>query len=470
MNRETVHQFCEEIFDTMHDGLLVISPQGTVSMVNRALEKMSGYTAEEILGSPCTLFGCDICDIARSCTGSSWCLLFKEGCLDMKRTLLRRKDGSYLPVLKNAALLKDRAGKVIGAVETLTDLSELDRKDQAIEELHRLLDPARGFHGMVGASPAMQEVFRLVKEAARSEAPVVVRGESGTGKELAARAIHLQGKRKDGPFLQLNCAALNESLLESELFGHARGAFTGAHRARKGRFEAADGGDFFLDEIGDMPLALQAKLLRVLENGRVERVGDLRPIQTDVRIITATNRNLEELVRQGRFRQDLYFRINVVRLDLPPLRERLEDLPLLTEAFVRQLRLKTGKPIAGLASCVMERLRSHHWPGNVRELKNTLEHAFVTAKEGLIQVRHLPPGLRESVSSAGRFSHGESKTVPQHPQGSGLHPEKTALVEALKRTGGNQTQAARLLGVNRNTVLNRMRKYGIELEKSVRWE
>ncbi len=235
----------------------------------------------------------------------------------------------------------------MGVVETLTDISELTKLDEKVHFLSRHCDREDDFYGIVGRSQSMRHVFEMIKKAAESTAPVIILGESGTGKELVANAIHLCGTRKNGPFVQLNCAALNEAVLESELFGHVKGAFTGAFNSRIGRFEAANQGDIFLDELGDIPLSLQTKLLRVLESGRFERVGDISPILTDVRIITATNKNLEALIRQDRFRQDLFFRINVIPIHLPPLRERKQDIPLLVRTFIRRLNEKPAKRSTG---------------------------------------------------------------------------------------------------------------------------
>ena len=237
----------------------------------------------------------------------------------------------------------------------------------------------------------MRQVFDLIANAAQSDAPVIVLGESGTGKELVSKAIHEIGKRRRKPFVKVNCAALTESLLESELFGHVKGAYTGAYRGREGRFETAHGGDIFLDEIGDLPLATQVKLLRVLEEKVVERVGDNKPIPVDVRVISATNKNLSELVEQRIFRQDFYFRINVIPIQLPPLRERVEDIPLLAEAFFGKIGLKSGKAVEGISAAAMRVLMQYSWPGNVRELKSAFEYAFVTCQESVIQPYHLPP-------------------------------------------------------------------------------
>lgn len=455
-------KYWKNIIDTMSDGLMIIGFDGVINMVNRSFEEMTGFTAKEVVGRPCTLLNCDACEKALQEAGV-WCSLFHHGADIKKRCTLVRKDGTYLPAIKNASVLKDKDGMPIGAVETITDISQLNRLDHEIDHLSMQLDVEGGFHGIVGDSGVMRGVFQVIEKAAESDAPVIIYGESGTGKELAARAIHDIGSRRDGPFVQLNCAALNESLLESELFGHTKGAFTGAYRHRMGRFEAAHGGDIFLDEIGDIPLSIQIKLLRVLETKQFERVGDHRPVSVDVRIITATNKDLEELIVKKSFREDLYFRINVIPIHLPPLRERPDDIPLLINTFTRRLSGRTGKDIRGLTPSAMERLVSYPWPGNVRELKSALEYAFVIGDSGLIDTHQLPPKLANGLvpERAGESAVG----IQPGNISSDDFAQKEALVSALKSTGGNQSKAAKILGISRGTVWNRMRKHGIDLRK-----
>lgn len=465
MKEHDMNTFWKKIVNTINDGLMFIGPDGRILMVNKAFEALTGYGSRQAMGMPCTMLGCDACErFMQTRQNTTWCKLFEPGQQDMKkcRCLIRRKDGSFLQVLKNASVLRDENQAIMGVVETLTDISELARLDEKVHFLSRQCDQEDEFYGIVGKTRPMRQVVDMIKKAAESTAPVIILGESGTGKELVANAIHLCGTRKNGPFVQLNCAALNEAVLESELFGHVKGAFTGAFTSRIGRFEAANQGDIFLDEIGDIPISLQTKLLRVLESGRFERVGDISPIRTDVRIITATNKHLEKLIQQDRFRQDLFFRINVIPIHLPPLRERKQDIPLLVHTFIRRLNDKTGKAIQGLDNSTMALFMDYAWPGNVRELKNAMEYAFVVADQTTIGRHHLPRQLAVGNPAPQPFDAvGDRKEAP------GNNDEKTALIQALKQANGNQSQAARLLNISRVTVWNRMKKYGIDLTREL---
>jgi transcriptional regulator with PAS, ATPase and Fis domain len=386
----------------------------------------------------------------------NWCTLFKTGELKKRKCTIVRKDGQPVHVLKNASILHNDKGETIGAVETLSDITELIRKDHQIEAYKRELRSAEGFYGLIGSSPAMQQVFDLMVNAAQSDAPVIIYGESGTGKELVAKAIHKLSARMDNPCVKVNCAALTESLLESELFGHVKGAYTGAYRDRLGRFETANGGSIFLDEIGDLPLSTQVKLLRVLEEKTIERVGDVATIAVDARVISATNRNLVELVQKKVFREDFYFRINVIPIHLPPLRDRGEDIPLLAESFFRKIRRKSGKRIKSIDNQTMDILMQYAWPGNVRELKSSFEYACVTCNESLIRPIHLPPGI---------VNQKPTVTIPPKKVFNREEIKKIELIEALTETNGNQSKAAELLGVSRVTIWNRMKRYGIKKQK-----
>ncbi len=445
--------YWKTVVDTIHDGVMIVDSSGTIVSVNRAFESITGYESEEILGRPCSVLDCNACKIVREKNRRYFCRMFKKGELWMQRCVMQRKGGDYVHVLKNASVLKDREGNIKGAVETMTDITDLMEKETQIETFKRELRAEDRFHGMIGVSALMQKVFDLIKNAARSDAPVIITGESGTGKELVAGAIHALGARRENPYIKVNCAALNESLLESELFGHVKGAFTGAHHHREGRFEAASSGDIFLDEIGDIPFTTQVKLLRVLEEKIIERVGDNRSIPVDVRLITATNKSLRQLVSEGALREDFYYRINVIPIEVPPLRERITDIPLLAEAFFRRIQLKSDKKIAGISNEAMETLMAYPWPGNVRELKSAFEYAFVSCQGLLIEPENFPPALL--------YPPEDLQAIPPEPGRSLDDIKKHRLVSALRRTGGNQSETARILGISRTSVWSQMKRFGI---------
>jgi PAS domain S-box-containing protein len=438
---------------------MIVNTRGAIVSVNKAFEQITGYARDELIGRTCEILRCDACQEAIARGEGQWCSLYRNGITEQRQCRIRRKDGTTIQTLKNAAILRDAEGNVIGAVETLADLSEITEKENQLEAFRKQLNSEDDFHGIVGGSASMRQVFDMIENAAGSDAPVIIYGESGTGKELVSRAIHEIGLRRDQPFVKVNCASLTESLLESELFGHVRGAYTGAYKDRVGRFEMANKGDIFLDEIGDLPIPTQTKLLRVLEEKVIERVGSSTPIATDVRIISATNKDLMQLVEQGEYRKDFYFRINVIPIFLPPLRERVGDIPLLAERFFQKLRLKNSKVIAGISREAMEILINHSWPGNVRELKGAFEYAFVTCHEEMIQPSHLPETiLRPKAAKA---------ASPRKNAFNLQEIEKQELLEILERTGGNQSRAAEILGVSRVTIWNRMKRYGIDSKRMI---
>jgi len=441
------------VVDTIQDGVMIVDTSGTIVSVNRGFEQITGYPQGEILGKPCSVLNCNTCDIERQAQGCHWCALFREGAMSRRECVLLRKDGSYVHVVKNASVLKDQKGEVSGAVETITDISDLLAKETQIESFRRELKSEDRCFGMVGNSAPMQRVFDLIADAAKSDAPVIIYGESGTGKELVARAIHENGQRGSKPYVKVNCAALNESLLESELFGHVKGAFTGAHKNRAGRFVAAAKGSIFLDEIGDMPIATQVKLLRVLEEKVVERVGDNHSIRIDARVISATNQDLKALVGQRAFREDFYYRINVIPIQVPPLRHRIGDIPLLAESFFRRVSLKSGKKIEGISNEALELLMQYPWPGNVRELKSAFEYAFVSCHKAMIMPHHFPPDIARRDSVVETPVQTETQTIDDI--------KRQRLADALSQTGGNQSRAARILGISRTSVWSQMKRYGI---------
>ena len=454
-------KYWQTVIDTMLEGLMLVDPDGKIIFVNRAFENLTGYGKKEVEGKSCEILGCDTCFTPRKDGKDKYCTLFKEGIVRRRKCIFQKKDGGELHVLKNAALIKDKNGVVVGGVENLTDLSPIVEKEEVILRLRKQLSNEDGFHGMLGKSTTMKKVFDLIASAAPSEAPVVIFGESGTGKELVAAAIHRLSARHEGPYIKINCAALNENLLESELFGHVKGAFTGADRTRMGRFEAAHSGAIFLDEIGDLPLTTQTKLLRVLQEKEFERVGDNQPITTDVRILAATNKDLNRLMQEGLFREDLYYRINVIPIYLPPLRHRLEDIPLLTDTFIHRMNLKTEKTITGIAKDALDVFMNYDWPGNIRELINVIEYAFVLCPQGEISISHLPAQL---LGQNPHHVQQVSRSLRKSPKGD----QRQELIQALQATGGNKSEAARRLGVSRVTLWKRIKKFGIQVEKQVR--
>ena len=358
---------------------------------------------------------------------------------------ITNRKGIKLPVSISTAILRDKQGKFVGGVETIRDLSLL-------EQLRKELDARHTFEDILSKSPKMHHIFELIPTIAESESTILITGESGTGKGLIAQAIHNQSLRAGRPFITVNCGAIPDTLLESELFGYKAGAFTDARRNKPGRFVLAQGGTIFLDEIGDVSPAIQAKLLRVLQDKVFEPLGGVQSIKADVRIITATNMNLRELVEKGQFRTDLYYRINVFRLDLPPLRERMEDIPLLVNHFIAKFSALKGKEISGVSPAALAILMKHEYPGNVRELENIIEHAFVLCSGGMIQHDHLPEELRPRTRLAGRET---LDLLSEY--------EKDLIVSSLRKNRWNRLRTANDLGIHKTTLFRKIRKLGIDL-------
>ncbi|GKT08764.1 sigma-54-dependent Fis family transcriptional regulator [Desulforhabdus sp. TSK] len=462
--------------ETMREALLVVDTQGTILSVNPAFETMTGYSSRELVGKPCTVLNCTGCRIHEKGTGKAWCAMFSRGGVRDKKCEIESKDGTKVFVTKHATVLYDEKGDISGAVEILSDRSEMVRKEEEIESLRSTLLHKEAFTGIIGSSKCIQKLLDLIANVAQSEAPVLLYGESGVGKELVAQALHMASRRFEAPFIKVNCASLNENLLESELFGHVKGAFTGAGKDRIGRFEAASGGSIFLDEIGDISPAIQVKLLRVLESREIERVGDHQPVPVDVRVISATNKNLEDLIIQGLFREDLYYRINVVPVHVPPLREHKEDIPLLAQTFIDKIARRSGKPITGLSPQALEIMLAYNWPGNVRELRNTIEYAFVLCNESLIGPHHLTPKITQSEEGTqppapvDAFSAlHRDEPMRKYPEAKDFeeNPDLLRLLQALQATNGNQTKAAGILGISRVAVWKKMKKYGVTLQRGL---
>jgi len=430
------------ILDSINEGVFTVDPAWRITTFNRAAERITGVRKLQAVGRPCSeVFRASICENA--------CALKQT--LETGKPIVRafahiiNAAGEKIPIRISTALLKDESGAVIGGVETFQDLSR-------VEQLRKELESRYTFEDIVGRSPAMRRLFEILPDIAESSSTVLIEGASGTGKELFARAIHNLSPRKKGPFVAVNCAALPDTLLESELFGYKAGAFTDARRDKPGRFALAHRGTIFLDEIGDISPAMQARLLRVLQERSIEPLGAIEPSKVDVRVVAATNKNLAELVRQGKFREDLFYRIRVIHLQLPPLRERREDIPLLVDRFIAKFNRLQGKDISGVSPEVMARLMEYDYPGNVRELENIIEQAFVLCRGEWIELHHLPPELRPAAPR------------PDYAGGPmSLRSMERCLIEAaLQRHRGNRTRAARELGIDPSTLYRKLKSLEIE--------
>jgi PAS domain S-box-containing protein len=430
------------IFDSISEGVFTTDHDCRITSFNRAAETISGFSREEAVGKYCfDIFRTDLCQ-----TGCALRNTLQNGKpISNVRVTIITRDGRKVPISVSTTLLRDEDKQCLGAVEFFRDLSELEDLQNQVSKLNR-------FENLVSCNEKMQRIFELLPEIAESECNVLIQGPSGSGKELLAQALHNLSPRKQNAYIRINCAALPETLLESELFGYVRGAFTDAKRDKPGMFYLAQGGTLLLDEIGDMPLALQVKLLRVLNNGEYQPLGSTRMLQTDARILTSSNQDIKRMVEQGLFREDLYYRINVINIQIPPLRERLEDLPLLIEHFVEKFRVRRKKDICGVSNDVLNLLRQYDFPGNVRELENAIEHAFVICRKNVIEVEHLPERLLEAARR-----NGERSSRPVY----GGSSEESIIREALERNKGNRVKTAEELGMHRSTLWRKMERYGM---------
>ena len=431
----------QAVLSSISDGVFTVDSEWRIACFNRAAEEITGYSRESVMGRPChEVFRTNIC--AEACA-LRYTMETGHPIVDLDVTIETR-GGEEVPVSISTALLRDENGTVIGGVETFRDLRQVRQLQKAVLKDY-------SFEDIIGKSARMRELFAKLDIVAVSGSTVLLTGETGTGKELFARAIHRLSSRSDGPFIAVNCGALPETLVEAELFGHVRGAFTGAIADKPGRVAMADGGTLLLDEIGDLPPGVQVKLLRFLQDLTFEPLGESKTRRADVRIICATNRDLAELVREGEFREDLFYRIDVIRLEVPPLRRRREDIPLLVQHFVDSLNALQGKAVTGVSGEAMKRLLAHSYPGNVRELENVIEHGFVLCPTGLIRPEHLPlDRLSSPPESPGRGARGLLDE---------LEREETML--ALEESGGNRVQAARALGIHKTTLFRRIKRLGI---------
>jgi PAS domain S-box-containing protein len=444
MDKISFDEMNKSILDSVTEGVFTVSPDWRITSFNRAAEEVTGFPRAHAVGRYCwEVFRASICE-----TECALRQTLDTGSPVMNKAIyIVNADGKKIPISICTGVLRDAQKKVIGGVETFRDLT-------LVEELRKELSGRYTFADIISKNHQMQQIFKILPDIAESESTVMIEGPTGSGKELIARAIHNLSHRRDNPLVAVNCAAFPDTLLESELFGYEAGAFTDARKSKAGRFARARGGTILLDEIGDITPALQVKLLRVLQEKEYEPLGATHPVKSDVRILTATNKNLSILVEQGLFRKDLYYRVNVMKLSLPPLNRRKEDIPLLVDHFVNRFNMLRGKDISGISEETMAVLMLHDFPGNVRELENIIEHAFILCKSGLIKTGHLPPSL-------------QTVKIPLTLEGFTLAEMESRLIyEALVRNNWKRQATASELGINKSTLwrkLKQLKEYGYDV-------
>ncbi|HIE28502.1 TPA: PAS domain-containing protein [Candidatus Poribacteria bacterium] len=437
---EKSRRFMDIILDSIADGVFTIDTENRITSFNKAAESITGFSKGEALGQYCF-------DIFRTNICQNTCALRKT--IQTGKPIINHevnildKEGRRIPISISTAVLKDDSGNLIGGVETFRDLSQ-------IEALKKELNKQYTFEDIVSKNHKIQQIFSILPDIAESDSTVLIQGPNGSGKELFARAIHNLSSRRDSPYVAVNCGALPDTLLESEFFGYVKGAFTDARADKPGRFARAEGGTLFLDEIGDISPAFAVKLMRVLEEKEYEPLGATKAVKADVRIIAATNKDLQSLVESGAFREDLYYRLNVVKIELPALRERREDIPLLIDHFVDQFNIKMGRNIAGVSDEVLSALMKYDFPGNIRELENIIEYAFVLCKGNFIELEHLPKDLSDTTQN-------HSKPIARPLEDA----EAETIRKILKKHDGNRLKTARELGIDRTTLWRKMKKYGL---------
>ncbi|MDX2440930.1 MAG: sigma 54-interacting transcriptional regulator [Desulfobacterales bacterium] len=441
--QSSIEKNCHIIFDSIEEGVFTVDLDWCITSFNRAAEKITGIPREKAVGRPCLeIFCTNIC--------KTDCVLRKV--LDTNKPVTNmpvyiiRSDAKRIPISVNATILRDRKGHIIGGVETFRDLSDLSK-------LHKSFQKHYSFGNIISKNKKMLEIFSTLFLISESDCTVLIEGATGTGKELLARAVHNNSPQKNGPFIPVNCGALPNTLIESELFGYKAGAFTDAKTDKPGRFELAQNGTIFLDEIGDIPRSFQNRLLRVLEENAYEPLGSIKSTKTNARIVAATNRELDKLVEKNKFREDLYFRINVMKLTLPELAKRKEDIPLLVDHFIQRFNCEKKKNILGVTQEAIAALVLYDWPGNIRELENAIEHAFVLCREELISLKHLPDEILSKINATFAATGTTLKEI-----------EKNAIFLALQRNNWKRAVTAKELEINKNTLRRKIIRYGIEMK------
>jgi len=436
---------CEKlltIVDSIADGVITVDLDMKITFINKAAQRITGFKANDAYGKSCKdVFHTNACD-----TNCPLKRTFATGSpVINKPVCITNRNGRRIPISISTALLKDERGRIIGGVETFRDL-DLARR------LHKEFQENSTFEGIISHNKQMLELFKILPTIAESGSSVLIEGESGTGKELIAKGLHNLSAKKSGPFISINCGALPDNLLESELFGYVAGAFTDARKDKKGRFALAEGGTLFLDEISNISQAMQVKLLRVLQEKEYEPLGSTNTIKSDVRIITASNIPLDSMISEGKFRADFFYRINVVRIGLPSLCERREDIPLLIDHFVEQFNRLRRKDIPGVSADTLEILMKYDYPGNIRELENIIEHAFVICTQGIIKPEHLPKHLQSQAS------------IPAVEIATTINEmESLFLIAALKRNNWSRKDTAKQIGVNPSTLYRKIKKLGLKI-------
>jgi len=431
----------QEILDSIAEGLFTIDKEFRINFINNAAEKITGFKKEEAVGQICKkIFRCEIneieCPIAK--------VLEQDKNIFELKSKIKSKSNSEIPIKLNAAVLKNNKNEPVGGVISFRDISyDIDVESYLLKNTN--------FYGIVGHSKSMTDIFYLIQEIADTDVNILITGETGTGKEMIADAIQKTSRRKDEKFVKVNCGVLPPNLLASELFGHVKGAFTDAVKDRVGRFELSDGGTIFLDEITEMSLQMQSQLLRVIQNGTFEKVGDSQSKKVDVRVIAATNSNLSESIKEGKFREDLFYRLNVVPIELPPLRKRIEDIPFLGMHFIKKFNLIYKKNIKEIEADALTLLTSYNWPGNIREFENAIEYAFIRTKDKeSICACSLPSAIRESVNCSSENEICNPKFSVQ-------------LIKLLEENNWNKSKVAKILGVNRTTIWRQLKSIGLSI-------